>query len=323
MCADVLGVEGAGIFECFCCFDADVFGGDETAACGEPQTVCIFHIENGIDGAFFFAADIDLALLEPDHVGGQRLDLLFGKSNAGGDVHLLGIRNTRIHECLECGFIVGIAVEVTFAGLTEDLLSEKLLLVEAVADSLGDFVRIPAKALVHVVGGEEFPPVGEGGIGLDEIFGRALGVHAVEGADEEMLGALGAAPFGKTVRCKTEGGEGVMDAPSLLVGEILAGDAALIETNTDGGGLAAGNFGRHEDRGLVAALTSFARPGRSPRVAELRGSKCDGLCLLFLCLLCEGTGCVERSPRDDVAVFVYGIAVQLDAAARTDVAGHG
>ena len=213
---------------------------------------------------------------------------------------------------------------MSFSGLTEDLLSKELLLVEAVADSLGDFVGIPAKALVHVVGGEEFAPVGEGRIGLDEIFGRALGVHAVEGADEEMLGTLvAAAPFGKTVRCKTEGGEGVMDAPSLLVGEILAGDAALIETNTDGGRFAAGNFGRHEDRGLVAALTSFARPGRSPRVAELRGSKCDGLCLLFLCLLCEGTGCVERSARDDVAVFVYGIAVQLDAAARADVAGHG
>ena len=323
MCADVLGVEGAGIFECFCCFDADVFGGDETAACGESQTVCVFHIENGIDGAFFFAADIDLALLEPDHVGGERLDLLFGQRNAGGDVHLLGIRNTRIHECLECGFIVGIAVEVTFAGPAEDLLSEKLLLVEAVADSLGDFVGIPPKALVHVVGGEEFAPVGEGRIGLDEIFGRALRVHAVEGADEEMLGTLAAAPFGKTVRCKTEGGEGVMDAPSLLVGEILAGDAALIETDTDGGGLAAGNFGRHEDRGLVAALTSFARPGRSPRVAELRGSERDGLCLLFLCLLGEGACCMECSACDDVAVFVYGIAVQLDAAARADVAGHG
>ena len=32
---------------------------------------------------------------------------------------------------------------------------------------------------------------------------------------------------------------------------------------------------------------------------------------------------MERSARDDVAVFVYGISVQLDAAARTDVAGHG
>ena len=148
-------------------------------------------------------------------------------------------------------------------------------------------------------------------------------MHAVEGADEEMLGTLAAAPFGKTVRCKTEGGEGVMDAPSLLVGEILAGDAALIETDTDGGRFAAGNFGRHEDTGLVATLTSFARPGRFPRVTELCGSKRDSLCLLFLCLLCEGAGCMECSARNNVAVTVYGIAVQLDAAARADVAGHG
>ena len=323
MCADVLGVEGAGIFECFCCFDADVFRGDETAACGESQTVCVFHIENGIDGAFFFAADIDLALLEPDHVGGERFDLLFGKSNAGGDVHLLGIRNTRIHECLECGFIVGIAVEVTFSGPAEDLLSKELLLVEAVADSLGDFVGIPPKALVHVVGGEEFAPVGEGGIGLDEIFGRALGVHAVEGADEEMLRALAAVSFGKTVRCKTEGGEGVMDAPSLLVGEILAGDAALIETDTDGGRFAAGNLGRHEDRSVIVADMTWMPKASSSRMTSLCGTERDGLCLLFLCLLCEGAGCMERSARDDVAVFVYGIAVQLDAAARADVAGHG
>ena len=323
MCADVIGVEGAGIFECFCCFDADIFRGDETAACGESQTVCVFHIENGIDGAFFFAADIDLALLEPDHVGGQRLDLLFGKRNAGGDVHLRGIRNPRIHECLECGFIVGIAVEVPFAGPAEDLLCEKLLFVEAVADSLGDFVGIPPKALVDVVGGEEFAPVGEGWIGLDEIFGCALGVHAVEGADEEMLGTLAAVSFGKTVRCKTEGGEGVLDAPSLLLGEILLAGAALIETDTDGGRFAAGNFGRHKDRGVIVADMTWMIPTPFSRMTSLCGSKPDGLCLLFLCLLCEGTGCMERSARDDVAVFVYGIAVQLDAAARADVAGHG
>ena len=138
-----------------------------------------------------------------------------------------------------------------------------------------------------------------------------------------MLGTLGAAPFGKTVRCKTEGGEGVLDAPSLLVGEILAGDAALIETNTDGGGLAAGNFGRHKDVGAVFSNVTFMEPVSSFCVTCLCGTKCDGLCLLFLCLLGEGTGCMECSARDDVAVFVYGIAVQLDAAARTDVAGHG
>ena len=59
------------------------------------------------------------------------------------------------------------------------------------------------------------------------------------------------------------------------------------------------------------------------RMTSLCGSERDGLCLLFLCLLCEGTGCMECSACDDVAVFVYGISVQLDAAARTDVAGHG
>ena len=114
-----------------------------------------------------------------------------------------------------------------------------------------------------------------------------------------------------------------MDAPSLLVGEILLAGAALIETDTDGGGPTERDFGRHEDTGLRATLTSFARPGRFPCVTELCGSKRDGLCLLFLCLLCEGTCCMECSARDDVAVFVYGISVQLDAAAGTDVAGHG
>lgn len=114
-----------------------------------------------------------------------------------------------------------------------------------------------------------------------------------------------------------------MDAPSLLVGEILAGDAALIETDTDGGRFAAGNLGRHKDRGVIVADMTWMIPTPFSRMTSLRGSKCDGLCLLFLCLLGEGTGCVERSARDDVAVFVYGIAVQLDAAAGTDVAGHG
>ena len=61
--------------------------------------------------------DFDLALFEPDHIRGERSDLLLGEGDARGEVHLFGIRNARIHQCFECGFIIGIAFQMAFARL--------------------------------------------------------------------------------------------------------------------------------------------------------------------------------------------------------------
>ena len=63
------------------------------------------------------------------------------------------------------------------------MICEKLLFVEPVANAFGNFVGIPFEPVVHVVGGEEFLPVGKGWIRFDKILCRALGMDAVEGAE--------------------------------------------------------------------------------------------------------------------------------------------
>ena len=68
------------------------------------------------------------------------------------------------------------------------MFGEKLLFVEAVADTFGDFVGVPFEPVVHVVGGEEFLPVGKGWIRFDKILCRALGMDVVEGAEGNVFG---------------------------------------------------------------------------------------------------------------------------------------
>ena len=114
---DVFPVERACILQCVLGLDDDVLRRDETAAFGELETARILGIEDGVYGAFFLTVDFDLALFEPDHIRGERSDLLLGEGDAWGEVHLFGIGNARIHQCFECGFIVRIAVQMAFARL--------------------------------------------------------------------------------------------------------------------------------------------------------------------------------------------------------------
>ena len=114
---DVLPVECACILEGFLGLDDDVLRRDEAAAFGESESIGVFRIKDGIDSALLLSVDFDLALFEPDHIRGERSDLLLGEGDARGEAHLFGIGNARIHQCFECSFIVGIAVQMTFACL--------------------------------------------------------------------------------------------------------------------------------------------------------------------------------------------------------------
>ena len=112
---DVFPVERAGVLQRILGLDDDVPRRDETAAFGEFEPVCILGIENGVYDSFRLAVDFDLALFEPDHARGEGGDLLLGKRDAWGEVHLFGIGNSRIHQHMECGFVVRMAVETALA----------------------------------------------------------------------------------------------------------------------------------------------------------------------------------------------------------------
>ena len=115
ICDNIFPVEYAGILQRVLRLDDDVPRRDETAAFGEFEPVCILGIENGVYDSFRLAVDFDLALFEPDHARGEGGDLLLGKRDAWGEVHLFGIGNSRIHQHMECGFVVRMAVETALA----------------------------------------------------------------------------------------------------------------------------------------------------------------------------------------------------------------
>lgn len=91
--------------------------------------------------------------------------------------------------------------------MSQNLVGKKLLFVEAVADALGDSVGIPFEPLVHIVRGEEFLPISEGGIGLHEIGRRALGMHVIERTEGKMLCTACARSRRLRIRSKPKGGE--------------------------------------------------------------------------------------------------------------------
>ena len=140
------------------------------------------------------------------------------------------------------------------------MFGEKLLFVEAVADAFGDFVGIPFEPVVHVVGGEEFLPVGKGGIRFDKILCRALGMDAVEGAEGNVFGRW-CFSCGGVCRLrsgsKSEGGEGVCDALSLFALNGLSGGVFLHAADTDGRGIAANGLRCHKGCSVIFPYFSF------------------------------------------------------------------
>ena len=99
------------------------------------------------------------------------------------------------------------------------MICEKLLFVEPVANAFGNFVGIPFEPVVHVVGGEEFLPVGKGWIRFDKILCRALGMDAVEGAEgKTSVGYSAFLGYDKDFKVNAEQGQVVKLIYKLFLG---------------------------------------------------------------------------------------------------------
>ena len=127
---------------------------------------------------------------KPDDVAGQPGNLLGGQGDAGDQLLGAGEADAGVHQGLELGFVVRVAVQTAVAGQTGNLFVDQALLVIAVAQPFVGAVGIGLQGFEHVVAAQPGAVVGIGRIGFHQIAG-AVGTDGVQAAFGQTEAAVG------------------------------------------------------------------------------------------------------------------------------------
>ena len=137
----------------------------------------------------------DLLFHQPDNVAGELGHLFPTQGDTGDQLPFLGIGHPGIHQGTELGLVVAVAFQEPSTGELGHLFAQQLLFIEAIPQALLGGGGVGREDAEHVVRTEPTAPVGEAGVGLDQVAGRRVGVGVVEvvvgNAGVEAAGGVG------------------------------------------------------------------------------------------------------------------------------------
>jgi len=121
---------------------------------------------------------------EPDDVAGEQRHLLGAQRHTGNELVLFGEGHAIVHKGFVLILVTRVALQEALTGEQGDLLTDELLLVEAIAQALFRGGRIVTQSAKHGIGTDPGFVIGKARIGFDQIMpggcGRAGQVQVKE-----------------------------------------------------------------------------------------------------------------------------------------------